>query len=60
LPRSKLNIIYDEVFQFALNKLYNIYVIILNNKNENKKLCKIFSHLEFDEVKESITANNFI
>ena len=60
LPRSKLNIIYDEVFQFALNKLYNIYVIILNNKNENKKLCNIFSHLEFDEVKESITANNFI
>jgi hypothetical protein len=48
------------VFQFALNKLYNIYVIILNNKNENKKLCNIFSHLEFDEVKESITANNFI
>ena len=54
LPRNKLNTIFDEAFRYINNKLYNIYAIIMNHKNDNKIINNLLSHTEFDEIKEEV------
>lgn len=54
MTRTELDKVFDEAFEYIDNILLNIYIGMLRNKHNIKRLSNIFLHTEFDELKEEV------
>ena len=58
MTRTELDKVFDEAFEYIDNILLNIYIGMLRNKHNIKRLSNIFLHTEFDELKEEVISEH--